>query len=175
MRGNNSSVVGCEMMLENTPYDDIRIGDTAELSRCLSFDDIRVFAAATGDVNPAHLDPDFASHDMFHRIVAHGMWGGALISAVLGTRLPGPGTVYLEQNLSFLKPVFVGDTVTASVCVSEKMPRGRVRLACRCTNQNGEDVIKGTAVVIAPDEKIRIAPPPLPRVALGHIDEGGGV
>lgn len=160
------------MILENIPYTDLRIGDTAELSRSLSFDDIRIFAAATGDVNPAHLDPDFASHDLFHRIVAHGMWGGALISAVLGTKLPGPGTIYLAQDLSFLKPVFVGDTVTAKVTVAEKKPRGRVVLDCRCVNQKGEDVITGRATVIAADEAIRIESPVLPEVKVGGQKEG---
>ena len=89
--------------IENKTFDEIAIGDSASLVRTLSKDDIALFAVMSGDVNPAHLDKQYAEASMFHRIIGHGMWGGALVSAVLGTRLPGPGTIYLGQDLRFRK------------------------------------------------------------------------
>jgi phosphate acetyltransferase len=83
-----------EQMLENVTFDELYIGQKAELTRTLTKDDIILFATMSGDINPAHLDPDFAKNDLFHEIVGHGMWSGALISNLLGTVLPGPGTVY---------------------------------------------------------------------------------
>src|SRR5512134_2590377 len=110
----------------------------------------------SGDVNPAHLDEDYAKSDMFHKIVAHGMWGGALISTVLGTLLPGPGTIYLGQTLRFNRPVALGDLITVTVKVVDKADkRHRVVFDCACVNQQGDVVIDGQAEVIAPTEKIR--------------------
>ncbi|MDF1873855.1 MaoC/PaaZ C-terminal domain-containing protein [Vannielia sp.] len=105
--------------IENKTYDELKIGDTAELIRKLTPKDIEMFALMSGDVNPAHVDEQFAKSDIFHKVIAHGMWGGALISAVLGTELPGPGTIYLSQNLSFRRPVGLGDTVTVRITVKE--------------------------------------------------------
>ena len=108
---------------------------------------------------------------MFHRIIGHGMWGGALVSAVLGTRLPGPGTIYLGQDLQFRKPVGVGDTITVTVTAKEKRPEKHVVIFdCHCTNQNGDEVITGTAVTMAPTEKIRRPRVPLPEVQLRRHD-----
>jgi phosphate acetyltransferase/phosphate butyryltransferase len=115
-------------------------------------------------VNPAHVDAAYAQTDMFHGVIAHGMWGGALISAVLGTELPGPGTIFLTQSLSFEAPVGLGDTVTVRVEVTEKLEKGRLILACTCLNQDGKTVIKGVARVIAPREKVR-----RPRVVLPEV------
>jgi phosphotransacetylase/acyl dehydratase len=157
--------------IENRTFDEIAVGDSAELVRTLRHDDIELFAVMSGDVNPAHVDEDYAHSDMFHKVIAHGMWGGALISALLGTELPGPGTIYLTQSLKFLRPVGLGDTVTVRVTVTEKLPeRQHVKLRCQCTNQNGESVIEGDAEVIAPQEKVR-----RPRVALPdvHLHERG--
>lgn len=150
-------------MIQNRIYDDIKVGDTANITRTLTADDIQLFAAVSGDVNPAHLDPAYAATDIFHKVIVHGMWGGGLISAVLGTELPGPGTIYLGQNLRFTRPVAPGDTITATVTVTEKQDKHHfVKLDCRCTNQNGEDVITGEAQVVAPTEKVsrpRMTPP----------------
>jgi acyl dehydratase len=110
--------------IENRTFAELQPGDSASLVRTLSFKDIELFAAMSGDVNPAHVDPEFAKSDMFHKIVAHGMWGGALISTVLGTELPGPGTIYLGQTLRFRRPVGLGDTVTVSVKVAKKTMPG---------------------------------------------------
>ena len=87
--------------IENRTFDEIAVGESASLTRTLSKDDIALFAVMSGDVNRTHLDERYAETSMFHRITAHGMWSGALVSAVLGTRLPGPGTVYLGQDLRF--------------------------------------------------------------------------
>lgn len=142
--------------IENRPFDEIAVGDYAELERTLTAQDIDAFAVVSGDVNPAHVDQEFAEADVFHKVIAHGMWGGALISNVLGTKLPGPGTIYLNQTLTFLKPVCIGDTVTVRVTVAEKdEARKRLTLDCLCTSGSDTPVISGQAVVIAPDKKIK--------------------
>ncbi len=153
--------------IENRTYAEIAVGDTASLTRTLTQQDIELFAIVSGDVNPAHLDADYAATDLFHRIIAHGMWGGGLISAVLGTRLPGPGTIYLSQDLHFRAPVGIGDAITARVTVREKTDAGhRIVFDCVCTNQSGQDVITGTATVRAPEEKIERSRIELPDVRL---------
>ena len=159
-------------LIENRTFDEIAIGDSASLSRTLSKDDIALFAVMSGDVNPAHLDEPYAEASMFHRIIGHGMWGGSLISTVLGTRLPGPGTIYLGQDLSFRKPVGLGDTITVTVTAKEKRPEKHIVVFdCRCVNQKGEEVITGTAVTLAPTEKIRRARVTLPEVQLRRHDK----
>ncbi len=153
--------------IENRTFDELASGDTASLAHTLTYKDIELFAILSGDVNPACIDEAYAKSDMFHRVVAHGMWGGALISAVLGTRLPGPGTIYLSQSLRFHHPIGVGDTVTVTVKVLKKTAeRHSVILDCRVTNHRGEVVITGTAEVIAPTEKISRLQRVLPQVQL---------
>jgi phosphotransacetylase/acyl dehydratase len=148
--------VANELTIENRTFDEIAVGDSASTVRTLTREDIELFAVMSGDVNPAHLDPAYAETDLFHRIIAHGMWGGALISAVLGTKLPGPGTIYLSQDLHFRAPVGIGDTITTSITAREKKPeKQRIVFDCTCTNQDGKTVISGTAEVVAPTEKIR--------------------
>jgi phosphotransacetylase/acyl dehydratase len=157
--------------IENRIFDEINVGDTASLIRILTPEDVKLFAVMSGDVNPAHVDEEYARSDMFHKIIAHGMWGGALISTLLGTKLPGPGTIYLGQTLKFLRPVALGDTVTVSVTVAAKdAEKHRVMFDCRCTNQKGEVVISGTAQVIAPAEKVKRPRAVLPEV---HLHEHG--
>jgi phosphotransacetylase/acyl dehydratase len=157
-----------DLFLENRTFDELTVGESASLSHLVTQRDIDLFAAATGDVNPAHVDPAYAATDMFHHIIIHGMWGAGLISAVLGTKLPGPGTIYLGQDLRFVRPVSPGDTMTATLTVKEKKPaKGDVTLDCLCTNQRGEPVITGEAFVRAPKEKLR-----LPRVALPYVRIG---
>lgn len=142
--------------LTNRTFDQLMVGERAELTRTVTQDDIELFAAVSGDRNPAHLDAAFAAHGPFGHIVAHGIWTAAMISAVLGTRLPGPGTIYLGQDLKFLKPVTPGDTITASVEVIELIAgKGRARLATRCLNQRGECVLDGVATVIAPTAQVK--------------------
>jgi len=153
--------------IENRTFDELKIGDTASISRTLTQKDIEVFAIMSGDVNPAHVDEEYAKSDMFHKIIAHGMWGGALISTVLGTQLPGPGAIYLAQSLRFRRPVGVGDTIVVTAKVSEmNEDKHRVTLECQAVNQCGEVVISGTAEVIAPTEKISRERVTLPEIKL---------
>ena len=142
-------------MIENRTFDEISIGDSASLCRTVSQQDVDLFAVISGDVNPAHMDPAYAATDMFHKVIAHGMLGAGLISSVLGTKLPGPGTIYLAQDLRFLHPFGIGDLIVATLTVTEKHPeKGDLVLDCRCTNQNGELVISGASRVRAPTEKV---------------------
>ena len=142
-----------EEFLRNRPFDEIHIGDTASVVRIIGRDDIDLFAAVSGEVSPA--DAPFAKTDLFGHIVAHGMWTSALVSAVIGTKLPGPGTIYLEQDLKFLSAVTADDTITATLTVKEKWPtKNIVVLDAICTNQRGEQVLTGVATVIAPDRAI---------------------
>ena len=157
--------------IENRTFDELQIGESADLTRTLRRQDIELFAVLSGDINPAHIDADYAQTDVFHKVIAHGMWGGALISALLGTELPGPGTIYLDQSLHFRQPVGIGDTVVVRVTVRAKDPATRqVMLDCECRNQAGDLLIEGEARVIAPAEKVRRPRSLLPEV---HIHERG--
>ncbi|HEY5896697.1 MAG TPA: bifunctional enoyl-CoA hydratase/phosphate acetyltransferase [Burkholderiales bacterium] len=161
-------------VLRNRTFDEIKVGDRASIERTLTASDIQLFAAMSGDINPQHIDPQFAESTRFHGVIAHGMWGAALISAVLGTRLPGPGTIYLGQTLKFHNPVRVGDTLTISVVVASRdEAKRRLAIDCMCTNQEGKTVISGEASVIAPAERIERARGTLPqvRIQLQHGDE----
>lgn len=145
------------LVIRNRPYASLSVGDSATLQRTATQRDIDLFAAVSGDVNPAHMDPAFAADDVFGHVVVHGIWTASLISALLGTELPGPGTIYLSQDLHFRRPVAPGDLVTACVTVREKRdPRRLVLLDTLCTNQRGEVVLQGTAEVIAPAEPIEL-------------------
>ncbi|MGM0676293.1 bifunctional enoyl-CoA hydratase/phosphate acetyltransferase [Ectothiorhodospira marina] len=155
--------------IENRTFDEIQVGDSATIERRLTMDDIKLFAIMSGDVNPAHVDEDFAKSSRFQEIIAHGMWGGALISTVLGTELPGPGTIYLGQTLRFKAPVGLGDVLRVHVKVLEKDPsKNRIQFDCRCTNQDDQDVIVGVADVLAPTEKIRRPRTVMPRVRMAE-------
>ena len=154
-------------MIENRTFDEIQLGETASLVRRLRKEDIDLFAVMSGDVNPAHVDEEYARSDLFHKIIAHGMWGASLISTLLGTKLPGPGSIYLDQTLSFRKPVSIGDTITVTVTVAAKEAELHyVFLNCQCTNQHGEMVMSGSAKVIAPTEKVKRPRTALPEVLL---------
>ena len=153
--------------IENRTYDEIQVGDSASLTRTLKPEDIQLFAVMSGDVNPAHVDPEYAKSSMFHEVIAHGMWGGALISTVLGTQFPGPGTIYIDQTLHFSRPVGVGDTITVTLTATRKFDHNRhIVFDCVCANQDGQKVIRGTAEVLAPTEKIRRTRIVLPGVAI---------
>ena len=153
--------------IENRTYDEIRLGDSATGTRTLTLADIQLFAIVSGDVNPAHLDPEYARESMFGEVIGHGLWGGALISSVLGNELPGPGTIYVSQSLRFSRPVKVGDTLTVTVTCTRKVDeKRRVVFECLCANQHGKTVISGEAEVVAPSEKVRRPWPVLPEVRL---------
>ncbi|MBR9923466.1 MAG: bifunctional enoyl-CoA hydratase/phosphate acetyltransferase [Gammaproteobacteria bacterium] len=154
-------------LIENRTYDEITLGDEAHLEKRLTMEDIKLFAVMSGDINPSHVDSDFAKSSRFQEVIAHGMWGGALISTVLGTQLPGPGTVYLTQSLQFKAPVRLGDVLRVSVRAIEKDDqRHRITFACRCENQRGDTVIEGEASVLAPVKKIQRPRALLPKVRL---------
>src|SRR3990167_10486426 len=156
--------------LENVPFDELKPGRQASLSKTLSQEDITLFAAMSGDINPAHMDETFAQNDIFHGIVGHGMWSGSLISALLGTLLPGPGTIYLEQNIKFKKPIRIGDNITMTLTVLDKRDdKPIVTFDCKGSNQHGEVVIEGLATVLAPTKKIRLARTHLPHIEI-HQD-----
>lgn len=134
-------------------FESLAVGMQAEMSRTISLEDIERFAQVTGDDNPVHIDDAAAARSRFGRRIAHGMLSAGLISAVLGTRLPGPGVIYLSQSLRFTRPVFPGDVITATAEVLELVPaKRRVRLATTCRNQAGEVVLEGEALVMVPDD-----------------------
>lgn len=157
-------------ILENRTYDEIQEGESASLNRILTREDIQIFAIMSGDLNPAHLDEQYAKSSRFQEIIGHGMWGGALLSTVIGTQLPGPGTIYMSQTLNFLKPVGIGDFLEVTVTVREKQEKNHVILDCLCVNQKGETVIKGQALVLAPHEKIKREVIKLPRITLKEAE-----
>jgi phosphate acetyltransferase len=160
---NNDSVV------VNRTFTEIAIGESATLVRTLTPEDIQMFAILSGDMNPAMVDPEFAKSSMFREVIAHGMWGGALISTVLGTQFPGPGTIYIDQSLHFSRPVRVGDTLTVQVTCERKFEHNKhVILDCLCSNQDGETVIIGKAEVLAPTEKISRKRADMPHLVLAQ-------
>ncbi len=132
-------------------FDELTVGDTAEFAKTISESDVYSYAGITGDLNPAHVNEAYAEKTFFKTRIAHGMLVGGLISTVIGTQLPGPGTIYMKQSLSFLAPVKIGDTITARVTVLEKLPeKGRIRLKTTCINKEGAVVIDGEALVSPP-------------------------
>jgi 3-hydroxybutyryl-CoA dehydratase len=145
-------------------YDEISIGQTASFSKQVEEQDIQMFSAASGDVNPIHLDETFAAGSMFKQRIAHGMLTGAVISAALAMELPGPGTIYLGQSLRFSRPVMIGDRITAHLEVTAKRDDKKiVTLACVVSNQDGKTVASGEAQVIPSPEKLLIERPAVPR------------
>ena len=132
---------------------EMKVGDSASFTKTVSEHDVYTFAGLSGDFNPAHVNEVEAQKGMFGKRIAHGMLSAGFISTVLGTQLPGPGTIYMGQELRFTKPVFFGDTITATVTVVELIPeKNRAILDTVCTNQNGEVVIKGKATVMPPKD-----------------------
>ena len=130
---------------------ELEIGDRAEISKTISESDIYLYAGITGDFNPAHVNQDYAEKTFFKSRIAHGLLVAGLISAVIANQLPGPGTIYLKQELDFLAPVYIGDTVTASVEVMEiQRDKNRVLLKTLCKNQQDKLVIDGKAIVSPP-------------------------
>jgi len=139
----------------NRTFDELAVGDTASLVRTLTHKDVELFTLVAGYVNPTPADAEFARSDPLHEVMAQGTWGAALISTVLGTELPGAGTVYVDQSLHFRAPIILGDTITVTVKVQSKAAAThQVIFDCRATNQRGEEVFSGSAEVVAPTEKI---------------------
>lgn len=137
--------------MKGITINEMKIGDSASFTKTVTDTDVYMFAGITGDFNPAHVNQVEAEKGMFGKRIAHGMLSAGFISAVLGTLLPGPGTIYMGQELRFTKPVAIGDTITATATVAEMIiEKNRVILDTVCTNQNGEIVIKGKATVMPP-------------------------
>ncbi|KAB0588824.1 bifunctional enoyl-CoA hydratase/phosphate acetyltransferase [Comamonas kerstersii] len=153
--------------MENVTYDELTVGQSARLLRTVCLEDIQAFAAVSGDINPAHLNAEYADSTMFHGVIAHGMLGAALISALFGTQFPGPGTIYLGQELKFTRPVRIGDTLTVLATVAEKDDeKKRVKMDCLVTNQKGEVVLKGEAKLMPPTQKVKVQRIDAPRIQL---------
>lgn len=130
---------------------EMKLGDSASVTKTVTETDVYLFAGITGDLNPAHVNEVEASKGMFGHRIAHGMLGAGFISAVLGMYLPGPGTIYMGQELKFTAPVRIGDTITATGTVSElNLEKNIAKIETVCTNQDGKVVIKGMATVMPP-------------------------
>ena len=134
---------------------ELRMGDVAEVIHRVDAEGVAELVDAVGDYNPIHSDPEYAASTPFKEPIAPGVFTAGLISAAIGTRLPGPGAIYLSQNLKFLKPVKVGDTITARVTIVEVLrERNRIRLETVCLNQRGEEVLTGEAWVMPSRESV---------------------
>lgn len=131
---------------------EIAVGDKASFSKTVTEGDVYLYAGITGDLNPAHINQVEAEKGMFKTRIAHGMLTAGFVSAVLGMQLPGPGTIYMGQEMQFLKPVYFGDTITAEVEVIEIIKEKILKLKTTCTNQKGEVVLDGVATVMPPRE-----------------------
>ncbi len=140
--------------------EDVAVGDVAEVTYTVTAETIREFVTASGDDNPIHSDPEFAAGTRFGRVIAPGMLTGSFVSSVIGTRLPGPGTIYLSQSFRFLRPVYIGDRVIARVEVVERLAeRNRLRLRTTCANQAGEMLLEGEAWVLPSATRIEYGMP----------------
>lgn len=138
-------------MIHGKTIDQIKVGDQAAVSKTISESDVYLYAGITGDLNPAHVNEAYAEQTFFKTRIAHGMLSAGFVSAILGMHLPGPGTIYLHQTLSFKAPVKIGDTLTASVKVLEVIAeKNRLRLQTVCENQEGTVVMDGEALVSPP-------------------------
>jgi phosphate acetyltransferase len=156
--------------IENHPFEEIREGQSAELQRTLTRDDIVLFGKLSGDLNPTHMDPDYARGSERGAVTGHSLWSSGLISSLLGNLLPGPGTVYRKQDMQFHRSVALDDRVTARIKVRQKGDGNRVVFDCDVVNQRGETVMTGVAEVTAPSEKISVAKAELPEVSVRHHD-----
>ena len=138
-------------MAKGKSIDELRIGDSAQISKVITEEMIKDFAKASGDFNPVHLDQAYAEKTMFKGRIAHGLLSVGLLSSILGNILPGHGTIYLSQEVRFLAPVRIGDTITARVEVIELITeKNRVKFKTTCTNQNGQVVVDGVAWTMPP-------------------------
>lgn len=158
--------------IENTTYDELFVGQSASFTREITRDDIAAFATLSGDINPAHLNEDYANASLFEGVIAHGMFSAALISALLGTRFPGPGTIYLGQEIKFTKPVRLGDCLTIQATVTSKNDeKQRIKMDCVVVNQHGDAVLKGEAKLMPPSLKVKVPRITGPKIVL--IDSDG--
>jgi phosphate acetyltransferase len=154
-------------LLENKTFDEIKVGDSASHTRVLTKNEIEIWAAVTRNVNLAQLHKTPDRSGLFKGVIGHGIWGAALFATVVGTHLPGPGTTPVQTSIRFVRPLIFGTEVTATVTVEGKDPAKKtVLLNCRCTDQEGRELIAGTVEVIAPTDKIVQPWVELPKVQL---------
>jgi 3-hydroxybutyryl-CoA dehydratase len=142
------------MTVEGKSIHELKMGDSAQISKTITESDIELFARATGDFNPVHLDQRYAEKTSFKGKIAHGLLSVGILSSILGNILPGHGTIYLSQEVKFLAPVKIGDTLTAKVEVIELIPeKNRAQFKTTCTNQDGKIVVEGIAWVMPPKKE----------------------
>ena len=157
--------------LKSISYDELEVGTTGNFSKTLGERDIVLYAETSGDNNPLHFDEDFASQTMFKGRIAHGMWSAGLISTCIGTVMPGPGSIYMGQALVFKFPVTIGDTLTATLTVKQKLEKRKsVVIDCQVRNQDGKLVVCGDAKVIPPSRSAEIEVPKLPLIQIDGLD-----
>jgi len=156
---------------KSTSFDDLKIGTEGIYSKILTERDIALFGDTSGDINPMHFDEEYARQTMFEGRIAHGIWSAGLISTCIGTIMPGPGSVYIGQQLAFKLPVRIGDTLTATVTVKEKNEeRKSVVIDCQVRNQHGKIVVAGDAKVIPPASTTEVDAPALPNIRVDGLE-----
>lgn len=154
--------------IENTPISELNVGQTATYEKTVTEEDILMFAKLSGDVNPVHLDEEFAAGTQFGGRIAHGMYTAAIISAAMALKLPGPGSIYMGQTMKFRAPVYIGDTLTVNIEVTSIMEkRNMATLSTDVVNQDGKTVVKGEATALVPTEKLIVDAPELPPISIG--------
>lgn len=172
MSHNAPNLATSNEMVENRPFSELKVGDSASITRTITLDDLRLFAAATGDANPSMIDPQFADSSIYREVVANGMWSGAILVNLLGCQLPGLGTILVDQNLRFLRPIMVGDTATFKITVERKYERTHhVLFDAEVILENGLRSMTGTLEVLAPKEKIIRPRATIPEATLSNRDE----
>lgn len=154
-------------VIENFTYDELTIGQRATYTRTITEKEVKMFAAVSGDVNPVHLDEEFAAGTQFKTRIAHGMITGGLVSAAIAMEMPGPGSIYLGQDLRFERPVRLGDTITVELTITEKMDgKNFVKIETVARNQDGKSVASGVATIMPPATKLSIERPAEPQVTV---------
>lgn len=157
--------------LKPLTYEQLEIGTEGRFTKQLTERDIVLFGETSGDINPVHFDSAYAATTLFETRIAHGMWSAGLISTVIGIVMPGPGSIYISQDLKFKRPVRIGDTLTAILTVKEKLEKRQyVVLDCKVVNQNEEVVTLGEATVMPPKITDELNAPRIPEVRVSGID-----
>jgi len=138
----------------NYLYDELQVGQKASFGKTITEGDVYLFAGISGDINPAHINEEYAKDTFFKTRIAHGLLSAGLVSGVLGNIMPGHGTIWVSQNLNFLAPVKFGDTITATVEIIEKPEKSKIRIKAECVNQEGVIVLAGEGIISPPRTKI---------------------
>jgi len=158
-------------VLENIIYDELQENDYATFTKTLNEETLILFAAASEQITLNSLDMDSIQKAVYRDDIGYGLWASSLISNAFSKVMPGPGSIYLEQDLKFSKPVKLGDTLTVRLTVNEKLPNNRIIFQCNVHNQEGEEIVSGNAKVIAPSEKISLEQETLPLVNINSTHD----